>query len=149
MTKTSAELTNKLTNEHFSLSPVDNHRQANLCGPMDDNLKTIERRLGVEISYRGQQFSVVGQNKNRQAAIKILKNLYLESQIVKGESKNITPDMVQAFYDSARVTTLKSGKPKAKPSIDKSCRVLRLALLYAVEAGWLVKAPLPASDASY
>jgi len=94
LTKVSAELTKKLTNEHFSLSPVDNHRQANLCGPMDDNLKTIERRLGVEISYRGQEFSVVGQNKNRQAAIKILKTLYIESQVVKGESKNITPDMV-------------------------------------------------------
>ena len=50
---------------------------------------------------------------------------------------SITPDKVQSFYDSARVTKLKSGKPKAKPSIDKSRRVLRLALMYAVEAGWL------------
>jgi hypothetical protein len=62
---------------------------------------------------------------------------------------SITPDTVQEFYDSDRVTKLKSGKPKAKPSIDKSRRVLRLALLYAVEAGWLKKAPLPPSDASY
>ena len=94
MTKVSAELTKKLTNEYFSLSPIDNHRQANLCGPMDDNLKAIERRLGVEISYIGQRFNVVGKNKNRQAAIKILKDLYLESQVVKGESKDITPEMV-------------------------------------------------------
>jgi len=85
---------NKLVSENFSLSPVDNHRQANLCGPMDDNLKTIERRLGVEISYRGQLFTVVGQIKNSQATIKILKDLYLESQEVKGESQFITPDMV-------------------------------------------------------
>ncbi len=84
----------KLINEHFNLSPVDNHRQANLCGPMDDNLKTIERRLGVEISYRGHEFTVVGQSKNCQAVIQLLKALYIESEIIKGQSKTITPDMV-------------------------------------------------------
>jgi len=84
----------KLTREAFSLTPVDNHRQANLCGPMDDNLKTIERRLGVEISYRGHDFTVVGQPTNCQAVVKILKDLYLESQTVKGESKVISPEMV-------------------------------------------------------
>nr|WP_232771409.1 PhoH family protein [Colwellia sp. 12G3] len=61
---------------------------------MDDNLKTIERRLGVEISYRGHEFTVVGKAKNRQSVVKILKDLYLESQIVKGEGKIITPEMV-------------------------------------------------------
>ena len=83
-----------LTSEQFSLSPVDNHRQANLCGPMDDNLKTIERRLGVEINYRGHLFTVVGQIKNRQAVIELLKTLYIESEVIKGQSKTITPDMV-------------------------------------------------------
>ncbi len=84
----------KLAKEVFSLTPVDNHRQANLCGPMDDNLKTIERRLGVEISYRGHEFTVVGKPKNSQSVVLILKDLYLESQIVKGEGKIITPEMV-------------------------------------------------------
>ncbi|PKI16949.1 PhoH family protein [Colwellia sp. 12G3] len=84
----------KITKDVFSLTPVDNHRQANLSGPMDDNLKTIERRLGVEISYRGHEFTVVGKAKNRQSVVKILKDLYLESQIVKGEGKIITPEMV-------------------------------------------------------
>ncbi len=84
----------KLTRETFSLTPVDNHRQANLCGPMDDNLKTIERRLGVEISYRGHEFTVVGKPLNSQAVVQVLKDLYLESQEVKGESKIISPEMV-------------------------------------------------------
>ena len=61
---------------------------------MDDNLKTIERRLGVEISYRGSEFTVVGMPKNCQAVVKILKDLYLESLEVKGESKIILPEMV-------------------------------------------------------
>ena len=84
----------KLTRETFSLTPIDNHRQANLCGPMDDNLKSIERRLGVEISYRGHEFTVVGKPLNCQAVVQVLKDLYLESQEVKGESKVISPEMV-------------------------------------------------------
>ena len=83
-----------LNKAHFSLSPVDNHRQANLCGPVDDNLKTIERRLGVEISYRGSDFTVVGQPVNCAAVVNLLKDLYLESQEVNGVSKVITPEMV-------------------------------------------------------
>jgi len=84
----------KLSREVFNLEPVDNHRQANLCGPMDDNLKTIERRLGVEISYRGHEFTVVGKPSNSMAVVKIIKDLYLESQTVKGESKIISPEMI-------------------------------------------------------
>ena len=53
---------------------------------------------------------------------------------------------VAAFFESPRVTRLKSGKPKAKPSIDKTRRVLRLALVWAVEQGWIPEAPLPKSE---
>ena len=84
----------KLSRESFKLIPVDNHRQANLCGPMDDNLKAIERRLGVEISYRGHDFTVVGMPLNCAAVVKVLKTLYLESQEVKGNTNIITPEIV-------------------------------------------------------
>ena len=56
---------------------------------------------------------------------------------------SLTPEQVAAYFESPRVTLLKSGKPKAKPSIDKTRRVLRLALVWAVEQGWIEKAPLP------
>ena len=56
---------------------------------------------------------------------------------------SLTPEQVAAYFESPRVTLLKSGKPKAKPSIDKTRRVLRLALVWAVEQGWLESAPLP------
>jgi phosphate starvation-inducible PhoH-like protein len=61
---------------------------------MDDNLKAIERRLGVEISYRGHEFTVVGMPVNCKAVVNILKSLYLESQEVKGNTNLITPEMV-------------------------------------------------------
>jgi phosphate starvation-inducible PhoH-like protein len=45
----------------FTLDPADNERLANLCGPLDDNLRSIEARLGVEIRRRGSAFRVQGE----------------------------------------------------------------------------------------
>lgn len=85
------------------LTPIDNERQAELCGPMDDHLKTIERRLGVKISYRGNQFSVLGEEKNCQAVILLLKNLYIETAPIKGINKLITSEMVHLAILEANV----------------------------------------------
>lgn len=93
----------KLKTHQLSLEPVDNERQANLCGPMDDNLKTIERRLGVEISYRGNQFKVLGKDIHCVAVVNLLKNLYLETAPVKGQSKIITGEMVHLGIVEANI----------------------------------------------
>ena len=42
------------------LEPADNKRLANLCGQFDEHLRQIEKRLGVEIASRGNQFRVTG-----------------------------------------------------------------------------------------
>lgn len=91
------------SSQQLTLSPVDNDRQANLCGPMDDNLKTIERRLGVEISYRANQFKILGKPANCHAVAQLLKNLYLETKEVKGNSKIITDEMVHLAILDAKV----------------------------------------------
>lgn len=44
----------------FSLEPPDNECLANLCGPLDENLRLVESRLGVEIRRRGSVFRVQG-----------------------------------------------------------------------------------------
>ncbi len=93
----------KISNHSLVLEPVDNSRQANLCGPMDDNLKTIERRLGVEISYRSNHFKIVGEPNNANAVIKLLKDLYVETETVKGEDKTITDEMVHLAILDANV----------------------------------------------
>jgi hypothetical protein len=56
---------------------------------------------------------------------------------------DLTVERVQEFFDSPRVTKLRSGKSKAKPSIDKTRRVLRLALCWAAERGIIAQAPIP------
>jgi hypothetical protein len=48
---------------------------------------------------------------------------------------DLTAERLAAFNASPRVTLLRSGRPKAKPSIDKTRRVIRLAMAWATEAG--------------
>jgi phosphate starvation-inducible protein PhoH and related proteins len=64
-----------LHTEPLSFNPVDNERLANLCGPLDENLKQVEIGLDVSISRRGEQFRIQG----RQAgdAARALTELYL------------------------------------------------------------------------
>ena len=44
----------------FDLEPADNTRLANLCGPLDENLRLLEQRLNVEIRRRGGNFRIIG-----------------------------------------------------------------------------------------
>jgi phosphate starvation-inducible PhoH-like protein len=45
----------------FDLVPPDNARLANLCGPLDENIRLIENRMGVAVKRRGASFRIVGQ----------------------------------------------------------------------------------------
>lgn len=85
-------LTADTISHEVSLEPLDNNRIANLCGPLDDNLRKIERRLGVEIGYRGNVFKVHGKDVVCKAVIKLLKDLYIETAIVKGKAGNISAE---------------------------------------------------------
>jgi hypothetical protein len=58
----------------------------------------------------------------------------------------ITAEDVERFNKSKRVTKLKSGKPKAQPSIDKTRRVLRLAITWAAQVGLVAASPYPSKD---
>lgn len=104
----------KNTSINFELSPTDNNRLANLCGAMDDNLKTIERRMGVEISYRSHEFKVMGKVINCEAVKKLLINLYLETEIVKGKSKDISAKMVHLAILDAGTLEVDTNKLDAK-----------------------------------
>lgn len=77
----------------FQLTPNDNDRLAQLCGQFDENLKHIERRLGVHISYRGNLFKVTGTHEAVHGASEVLKHLYRETEA----NNNINPDLVHLF----------------------------------------------------
>ncbi len=57
---------------------------------------------------------------------------------------DLTPEKVQAYFESDTVMRTKNGKPKAQPTWAKTRRVLRLALLWAQDAGLCQVAPIPA-----
>ncbi|WP_323980981.1 PhoH family protein [Aeromonas media] len=89
---------------NLHLEPADNLRLASLCGPFDDNLKQLERRLGIEISYRDNHFQVLGKQAQIDAAAVILKHLYVETQPLRGGKVNdITPEMVHLTVQESRV----------------------------------------------
>ena len=90
-------------NIEFYLEPVDNARQAMLCGPMDDHLKTISKRLGVQISYRGNEFKVSGETNHVAAVVNLLKDLYVETAPVKGKIGNLTAESVHLAILSTNV----------------------------------------------
>jgi phosphate starvation-inducible protein PhoH and related proteins len=53
----------------FDLVPPDNTRLANLCGPLDENLRLIEDRMAVTIKRRGATFRISGQRARAAEAV--------------------------------------------------------------------------------
>ncbi|PSJ45489.1 nucleoside triphosphate hydrolase [Zobellella taiwanensis] len=97
-------MTPNVTHLELELAPADGQRLASLCGPFDDNLKQLERRLGVEINYHNQHFHVVGPVAVTQAVGELLRDLYLATQPVRGQGvPDITPEQVHLAIKEARV----------------------------------------------
>lgn len=74
--------------------------------------------------------------------------LALEAFGAETKLDDLTVERVAEFFGSARVTQTRSGRPKSQLSIDKTRRVLRQALLWAVEQGLIASAPIPAVSAA-
>lgn len=87
-------MSNKIITLEIDLHPSDNQRLASLCGPFDDNIKHLERRLGVEINYRGHFFTIVGQTHTAAAALDIIKTLYVATAPLRGEIADIEPEQI-------------------------------------------------------
>jgi len=73
----------------ITLDPADNQRLANLCGQLDEHLRLIERRMGVEINNRGNSFRIIGLKKSVDATGDILRELYIET-----DERVLDPEMV-------------------------------------------------------
>ena len=82
----------------FTLQPADNQRLANLCGQFDENLRQVERRLGVEISNRAHRFRVIGEPAAVEAATVVLKDLYSASG-----TEELSADQVHLYLQDSGV----------------------------------------------
>jgi phosphate starvation-inducible PhoH-like protein len=66
--------------EEIVFKPVDNARLANLCGPLDANLRQIETALDVTIARRGERFTVSGPREKASQAARALTRFYDHAQ---------------------------------------------------------------------
>ncbi|MDD2833683.1 MAG: PhoH family protein [Methylotenera sp.] len=64
----------------ITLTPEDNARLANLCGPLDENIKQIETALEVNINRRGSTFNVSGKLENARLAAQLIENFYIRAK---------------------------------------------------------------------
>ena len=87
----------------ISLEPADNARLLSLCGPFDDNIKQLERRLGIEINRRDNHFKLTGRPICVNAAADILRSLYVDTSPMRGEIQDIEPEQIHLAIKEARV----------------------------------------------
>jgi phosphate starvation-inducible PhoH-like protein len=63
----------------ITFSPVDNHKLANLCGVLEENLRQIETALDVTITRHGEQFNISGSVHAMRLAQNILQQFYKQA----------------------------------------------------------------------
>jgi len=60
----------------FELTPIDNERLVNLCGPVNQHLRQIEEYYDVKISCRSNRFEVSGNGRQLKAVKNVIRTLY-------------------------------------------------------------------------
>jgi phosphate starvation-inducible PhoH-like protein len=73
----------------ISLEEADNARLANFTGPMEQNLRHVEERLGVEVRRRGHRLQVFGAPGSVDSAAAVLRRMF---ELSAGEP--MSPDRV-------------------------------------------------------
>jgi len=102
-----------------------------LCARYIQHLEEVGKSQGTLFSYRLE-------------LVTALDELGKETPL-----STITPARVMEYFTSDRVMKTRTGVAKARPTFLKTQRVLRLALVWAQEAGLVEKAPLPEDAATF
>jgi phosphate starvation-inducible PhoH-like protein len=69
-------MTARRATTRLTLSPLDNRALANLCGPLDANLRQIEAACDVAIAHRGEVFTIEGVAAHSAHAAEALRLFY-------------------------------------------------------------------------
>ncbi len=80
----------------LSFEPVDNTRLANFVGPLDENLRHVEGRLGVEIRRRGGRLQIDGEAGAVAVAAQVLTTMFDLSA-----TEDLSPDSVHLCLQDA------------------------------------------------
>jgi len=84
------------------LEPNDSHQLANLCGPFDAHLRQIEKRLGITINNRGNDFHLIGEKAIVRSAGELLRQLYVDVN----NGIHLTAETIHLYLQDAGVDAL-------------------------------------------
>ncbi len=101
-----------MTKLAFRVVPADNIRLARLCGQFDVHIKQIEQRLGVQVSNRGELFSIEGDAESSHSAKALIEHLYKMT-----ENETLEPEEVHLSLQESGLAAMKEQAP-AKPRND-------------------------------
>ncbi|MBT3827309.1 MAG: PhoH family protein, partial [Nitrosomonadales bacterium] len=75
--------------KELNLSPQDNKKLANLCGPLDENITQISVGLDVKINRKNSLFILNGDESKILLASQLLESIYLRA------TRTIAPEDIQ------------------------------------------------------
>jgi len=96
----------------MELEPEDNARLANLCGPLEQHLRQIERRLGIEISNRGLSFRLIGDGEAVRLGERLLADLYRDAA-----AEILTPESIHLALHEAGADALAESLESRLPEL--------------------------------
>ncbi|OPX56704.1 phosphate starvation-inducible protein PhoH [Oceanospirillum multiglobuliferum] len=98
----------------LDLEPNDAQRLANLCGLHDEHLRLIERRLGISIRNRSNQFQLSGEPIRIKAAAHVLEALYQDA--AKAE---LGPENVHLYLQASGVEAIEQQMQRPEGAADQ------------------------------
>ncbi len=101
------------------LEPEDNERLRSVCGDLDQHLRQVERRLGIEINNRGNSFRLLGQPDAIAVGRDVLQGLYQASA-----EESLSPARVHLFLQDSGVDALGDEGAEVPESAIKTRRGL-------------------------
>lgn len=91
----------------IKLADSDNKKLANLCGPLDENIKQIATGFEINIQRRGSSFSFSGQSEDIKLASQFIESLYLRA------TKSISAEDIQlGLVEVSKIAFKKNESPE-------------------------------------
>jgi phosphate starvation-inducible PhoH-like protein len=98
------------------LLPDDNERLINFCGQIDEHLRHLEKRLGVQIANRGNYFQIDGDETVIAGCGAVMQSLFAAT-----EKDFITPELVHLALQEASIeVSLEPEFPTFEPVVIKT-----------------------------
>ncbi|MDD4886938.1 MAG: PhoH family protein [Thiomonas sp.] len=93
-----------------TFSPADNARLAQLCGPLDENLRQIEVAFDVRLTRRADTISIEGESESARQTLDLLQTLWSRAD-ARFSLEDIQLELVQAAQGQRPKLAAAEGEP--------------------------------------